>query len=76
MKESGDKKKASFSIATSDSYKNAKGEKVEDTQWHNVVIWGKLAGVAEKYLKKGNEVGGVYVIGVAFACGMAGAITR
>lgn len=52
----GDKKKASFSIATSDSYKNAKGEKVEDTQWHNVVIWGKLAGVAEKYLKKGQEV--------------------
>ena len=52
----GDTKKASFSIATSDSYKNQKGEKVEDTQWHNVVIWGKLAGVAEKYLKKGQEV--------------------
>lgn len=50
------KKKASFSIATSDSYKNAKGEKVEDTQWHNLVIWGKLAEVAEKYLKKGSEV--------------------
>jgi len=56
VKEFGDKKKATFSIATSDSYKNAKGEKVEDTQWHNVVIWGKLAGVAEKYLKKGQEV--------------------
>ncbi len=52
----GEKKKASFSIATSDTYKNAKGEKVEDTQWHNVVIWGKLAGVAEKYLKKGQEI--------------------
>jgi single-strand DNA-binding protein len=52
----GETKKASFSIATSDSYKNQKGEKVEDTQWHNVVIWGKLAGVAEKYLKKGQEV--------------------
>lgn len=51
-----DRKKASFSIATSDTYKNQKGEKVEDTQWHNVVIWGKLAGIAEKYLKKGNEV--------------------
>ncbi|MBL7856647.1 MAG: single-stranded DNA-binding protein [Cyclobacteriaceae bacterium] len=50
------KKKASFSIATTDSYKNQKGEKVEDTQWHNVVIWGKLAGIAEKYLKKGQEV--------------------
>ena len=56
VKTYGDKKKATFSIATSDSYKNAKGEKVEDTQWHNVVIWGKLAGVAEKYLKKGQEV--------------------
>ncbi len=52
----GEKKKASFSIATTDSYKNAKGEKVEDTQWHNIVIWGSLAGVVEKYLKKGQEV--------------------
>jgi len=49
-------KKASFSIATSDSYKNQKGEKVEDTQWHNIVMWGKLAGIAEKYLKKGKEI--------------------
>lgn len=56
VKDFDDRKKASFSIATTDSYKNQKGEKVEDTQWHNVVIWGKLAGVAEKYLKKGNEV--------------------
>jgi single-strand DNA-binding protein len=56
VKQFGDKKKASFSIATSDAYKNQKGEKIEDTQWHNVVIWGKLADVAEKYLKKGNEV--------------------
>lgn len=56
VKTFGDKKKAAFSIATSDAYKNAKGEKVEDTQWHNVVIWGKLADVAEKYLKKGQEV--------------------
>ena len=56
VKNISDRKKASFSIATSDAYKNQKGEKVEDTQWHNVVIWGKLAGIAEKYLKKGNEV--------------------
>jgi single-strand DNA-binding protein len=49
-------KRASFSIATSDAYRNQKGEKVEDTQWHNVVIWGKLANIAEKYLKKGQEV--------------------
>jgi single-strand DNA-binding protein len=49
-------KKASFTLATTDSYKNQKGEKVEETQWHNIVIWGKLAGVAEKYLKKGQEI--------------------
>lgn len=56
VKTFGDKKKASFSIATSESYNNKDGKKVEDTQWHNVVIWGKLAGVAEKYLKKGQEI--------------------
>jgi len=56
VKTFGEKKKAAFSIATSDSYKNQKGEKVEDTQWHNLVIWGKLADVAGKYLKKGSEV--------------------
>ena len=50
------KKKVWFSIATSDSYKNQKGEKVEDTQWHNIVMWDKLASIAEKYLKKGQEV--------------------
>jgi single-strand DNA-binding protein len=56
VKSYSDKKKASFSIATTDTYKNNKGDKVQDTQWHNVVIWGKLANVAEKYLKKGQEV--------------------
>ncbi|MEQ8424758.1 MAG: single-stranded DNA-binding protein [Cyclobacteriaceae bacterium] len=56
VKEFSKSKKATFSIATTDAYKNQKGEKVEDTQWHNVVIWGKLAGIAEKYLKKGAEV--------------------
>lgn len=56
VKNFNDRKKAFFTMATSDSYKNQKGEKVEDTQWHNVVIWGSLADIAEKYLKKGNEV--------------------
>ena len=56
VKTFGDKQKATFSIATSDSYKNQKGEKVEDTQWHNIVIWGKLADTAGKFLKKGMEV--------------------
>jgi single-strand DNA-binding protein len=53
--ESG-RKMASFSIATTDSYKNQKGEKVQDTQWHNLVIWGKLADIAGQHLKKGSEV--------------------
>jgi len=53
--ESG-KKLAKFSIATNESYKNAKGEKVTDTQWHNVIAWNKTAEIVEKYLSKGNEV--------------------
>lgn len=51
-----DKKVAHLSIATNENYRNAKGEKVTDTQWHNVVAWGKLADIAEKYLLKGTEV--------------------
>jgi len=49
-------KLAKFSIATSDSYKNAAGEKVEDTQWHNIVAWGKVADIVENYLNKGKQV--------------------
>jgi len=45
-----------FSLATSQGYNNAQGEKVKDTQWHNVVLWGKLAETAGKYLKKGAEI--------------------
>ena len=52
----GGKKLATFSIATSESYRNAKGEKVTETQWHRVVAWGKVAEIAEKYLDKGKEV--------------------
>lgn len=50
------KKLAKFSIATNETYYNAKGEKVVETQWHNLIAWGKVADVAEKYLKKGSEV--------------------
>lgn len=50
------KKQAAFSIATSETFKNLKGEKVEETQWHNLVVWGKLAEIAGQYLKKGSEV--------------------
>lgn len=47
---------ASFSIATSEKYKNKEGELVQDTEWHNVVFWGKLAGVIEKYVNKGDRL--------------------
>lgn len=50
------KKKASFSLATNETYQNNEGEKVEDTQWHNIVVWGKRVEVVENYLKKGSEV--------------------
>ena len=52
--ESG-KKLARFSLATNESYRNAKGEKVTDTQWHNVIAWGKVADIVEKFLVKGSE---------------------
>jgi single-strand DNA-binding protein len=50
------KKLAQFSVATNESYRNATGEKVTETQWHRVVAWGKVAEIAEKYLDKGREV--------------------
>jgi single-strand DNA-binding protein len=53
--ESG-KKLARFSVATNESYRNANGEKVTETTWHNLVAWGKVADIAEKYLNKGSEV--------------------
>lgn len=52
----GGKKIARFSIATNESYRNQKGEKVNETQWHNIVAWGRVAEIAEKYLQKGSEV--------------------
>ena len=45
---------AKFTIATSESYKNKAGEKVEQTEWHNCVIFGKLCDIVEKYVKKGD----------------------
>ena len=50
------KKLAKFSIATNDYYYNKQGEKIKDTQWHNVVAWGKTADIIEKYIVKGQEV--------------------
>lgn len=50
------KKLTTFSLATSDYYRNSQGEKVEDTQWHNVIAWGKVGEIAAEYLAKGEEV--------------------
>lgn len=50
------KKLARVSIATNETYKNNKGEKVTETQWHNLVIWGTQAQLAGDLLKKGDEV--------------------
>jgi len=47
---------ANFSLATSESYKNKQGERVTTTEWHNIVLWSPIAEIAEKFLKKGNQV--------------------
>ena len=49
-------KKAVFSLATTEVYRNKEGEKVSHTEWHNIILWRGLAEVAENYLKKGNTV--------------------
>ena len=50
------KTKASFSLATSESYKDVEGKKVTDTQWHQIVAWGNTANYIESYLEKGNRI--------------------
>lgn len=47
---------ANFSLATTENYKNKEGERVSQTEWHNVVLWRGLAEVAEKFLKKGSNI--------------------
>ena len=51
-----DKKVAHLNVATNETYRNAKGEKVTETQWHSVIAWSKLADIAEKFLVKGSEI--------------------
>ncbi|MBT4729130.1 MAG: single-stranded DNA-binding protein, partial [Bacteroidetes bacterium] len=48
--------KASFSMATSETYKNREGEKVTNTEWHNLVVWGNLTKVVEQFVKKGSQI--------------------
>jgi len=52
----GGRKVAKFTLATNEIYKNQKGEKVQDTQWHNIVAWGKTASLMEELLTKGKEI--------------------
>ena len=49
-------KKVSFSLATTESYKDKDGNRIDQTEWHNIVLWRGLADVAEKYLNKGSQV--------------------
>ncbi len=50
------KKMARFSLATNESYINAKGEKIEQTYWHNLIAWGKTAELIENYVEKGKKI--------------------
>lgn len=50
------RKVARISVATNDSYRNASGERVTDTQWHTVVAWGQTAEMVERLLRKGSPV--------------------
>ncbi len=47
---------ANFSLATSESYRDKNGNRVDHTEWHNVAMWGKLADIAGKLLKKGSKI--------------------
>jgi single-strand DNA-binding protein len=49
-------KVATFSLATNRSYKAQDGRKIEETEWHNIVLWGPQADLAEKFLTKGKQV--------------------
>jgi single-strand DNA-binding protein len=51
-----DRKLTKLSLATNETYKNDKGDRVTDTQWHNLVLWGMQAKLAEELLKKGDEI--------------------
>ncbi|HOI87499.1 MAG TPA: single-stranded DNA-binding protein [Lentimicrobium sp.] len=50
------KKFARFSLATNDEYTDKEGQKIKQTQWHQLVVWGKLAETCQKYLSKGKEI--------------------
>ena len=56
IKTVGETKLAKLTLATSESYKDKSGNKVENTEWHNLELWDGLAKIAESYLKKGSLI--------------------
>jgi len=50
------RKLAKFSLATNEDYKNAQGENITETQWHNIIAWGRTAEIIEKYVNKGERI--------------------
>lgn len=52
----GGKQVTNLTLATNETYKNASGEKVKNTEWHRLVLWGKLSEIADKYVTKGGEI--------------------
>lgn len=56
VKTVNNKKVANITLATNDFYKNDKGEKVEQTEWHRITAWGKTAEIIEKFVTKGKEI--------------------
>jgi single-strand DNA-binding protein len=56
VKDAGSSKLAKFSIATNERYTKKDGTKVENTEFHNIVVWGKPAEIIAQYKKKGDEI--------------------
>jgi single-strand DNA-binding protein len=50
------KKLAKVTLATNETYRNQKGDRVDDTQWHNLIAWGKTAELLQKYTKVGSKI--------------------
>ncbi|MGL5681698.1 MAG: single-stranded DNA-binding protein [Marinifilaceae bacterium] len=56
IKTVGDNKVASFTLATSETFKDKSGERKTVSEWHNIQLWGKVAEIAEKWVKKGSKL--------------------
>ena len=56
IKKFGETTAAKFSLATTERYKNKDGETVDTTEWHRVVVFGTLAGIVERYVRKGKTL--------------------